>query len=161
MNKVGKILGWGALGAALTYLWIALTSQGIGALTSFVNPFTGDRIYTMLGYFIMVCIITPLWEEAAWRYAPIELAKELEIKLNLNVLLPFVVLSSAIFGWVHGPTIQTMIQQGAGGLILSWIYIKSGYRYWASVLAHFLWNSLAMFVIPALPIIIDKISKIW
>jgi len=121
----------------------------------------------------LTCIFAPLWEELAFRYVPLGMAKSLEIMLvrdlshkvrrnrgveydhehghlygNLKgtgFILPVILLSSVVFGQAHGHTINIMIQ-GVGGIVFSWLMLKSGY--WSAVVAHSMWNFMLMFGMP-------------
>ncbi|MHB9019654.1 MAG: CPBP family intramembrane glutamic endopeptidase [Minisyncoccota bacterium] len=126
----------------------------------------------IMGFFL-ACVFAPLWEELAFRYVPLEMAKSLEVMLvrgfshkvrrdrgvefdhehghlygNLKgtgFILPTILLSSVIFGQAHGSTINIMVQ-GVGGIVFSWLMIKGGY--WSSVIAHSMWNFMLMIGMP-------------
>jgi membrane protease YdiL (CAAX protease family) len=93
------------------------------------------------GIFFLACIFAPLWEEAVFRYFPIRWAYSMG-----NMLTPMLVMSSMIFGLMHG-SILNILFQGVGGLIISWVYLKNG-SYWWAVLSHALWNIMIIFAIP-------------
>jgi len=125
--------------------------------------------------FFLACIFAPLWEELAYRYVPLGLAKSLEIILvrgfsheirrNLGVeydysrghlfgslkgtgfVLFAMLLSSIVFGLNHGSVINIMFQ-GVSGFIFAWLMIKSGY--WSAVIAHSMWNFMLMFGMPVI-----------
>ena len=84
---------------------------------------------------ISVILITPLWEEALYRYGPITIAKHFGEKL----VFPVVVMSSLLFGWSHNLGVQGIIFQGVFGFVLSNAYID-GKGYQTSVTLHSLWN---------------------
>lgn len=109
----------------------------------FLKPYD---IYTSgaAASFFFGCILAPLWEEAAFRFAPITLAKH----FGKDVMVPVIVISSVLFGWGHGSGPTSILIQGVGGVILSWLYIKNNYSYISSVTSHFLWNFNLMFFIP-------------
>lgn len=90
-----------------------------------------DNVYM----FFTSCVIAPIWEEAAFRFGPLEV-----IRGNDKFLLPVVVMSSVLFGWLHGGPSHIMIQ-GVFGVIFCWLYIKNGYSYVSSVILHSLWNT--------------------
>lgn len=79
-------------------------------------------------------IFAPIWEELAFRYAPIELAKVIGEK----ALLPTIVGMSCFFGWIHYSNPESVLLQGVIGFILSIVYIKNGY--WWGVLLHAMYN---------------------
>lgn len=97
----------------------------------------------------MACIWAPLWEEAAFRYAPIKFAKA----FNPNTVWPTVLMSSAIFGWLHGGRPEGVMIQGVLGLIFSFTYLKTG-SIWCSIILHCLYNSFLTF----LPLIIQTLT---
>lgn len=86
----------------------------------------------------MSCIWAPLWEETIFRYAPLQLIRGSQIDP-----VPVVLLSSALFGWLHGGAGNVMIQ-GVYGLIFSWVYIKNEYSLVSSMTLHSLWNASVM-----------------
>lgn len=141
------------------------------AVSSMAIPVgTGKLVFIMLFF---SCIFAPLWEELAFRYVPLKLAKALEIMLvktlphkirrNLGVeydherghlygnlkgtgfILPTILLSSVVFGQAHGSTVNIMIQ-GVGGVVFSWLMLKGGY--WPAVIAHSMWNFMLAFGMP-------------
>ena len=106
--------------------------------------------------FFLSCVLAPLWEEAAFRYGPLGVARALEAAATQKTsgylpkticLLPMIILSSVVFGLVHGTVINIMFQ-GVGGLLMAWVMIKSGY--WSAVITHSLWNFMVMFGIPVI-----------
>ena len=104
------------------------------------NPFGETPSF---GYmFFMGCIWAPIWEEAAFRLAPITIAKY----FGKEFIPPVVIISSVLFGWGHGNGPTSLLIQGVSGLILSGLYIKNNYSYLSSVTAHFIWNLLTIFV---------------
>ena len=62
-----------------------------------------------------------------------------------SFILPVMILTSIIFGIIHGNVINIMYQ-GVGGFIFAWLMIKGGY--WPAVMAHFMWNFMLMFGMP-------------
>ena len=143
------------------------------AIYSMLIPVGASKIIFVLFFFS--CIFAPLWEELAYRYAPLELARGMEIMLvktfphkirrergveydnerdclygNLRgtgFILPVILLSSVVFGQAHGNTINIMVQ-GVGGVVFSWLMLKCGY--WPAVIAHSMWNFMLMFGMPML-----------
>lgn len=96
--------------------------------------------------FFFAVIFAPLWEELAFRVAPIRLMKILGGKKTLPYVI---VLSSIIFGIGHGG-VENIIIQGISGLFLAGVYIKNGYSYWSSVAVHAMWNFMLMYGLPIL-----------
>lgn len=93
-----------------------------------------SKLYT----FIAVCIAAPLWEELAFRHAPLQMVK------NTGNVLWVIIITSAIFGYIH-PGSNSVLFQGVYGLIFAWVYIRNNYCYWSSTFLHFLWNVTMMF----------------
>lgn len=91
--------------------------------------------------FFMTCIYAGVVEEFVFRVAPIGLVKD-----KPQLLLPVVILSSALFGWLHNGAISLPVQ-GVFGFILACVYIKNSYSYWSVVLLHCMWNSYVMFIL--------------
>jgi hypothetical protein len=92
--------------------------------------------YELLSY----GMITPLWEEALYRYGPLEVAAY----LGKGLILPTAVMSSMLFGWGHGEGEMSILYQGVFGLFLCWIYVKNGMSYLSSVTLHGVWNILCL-----------------
>lgn len=88
------------------------------------------------GYFNLVSalILAPLIEELIFRVAPIGLVKD-----RPDLILPTIILSSALFGYLHNGAMSWMVQ-GVFGFVLSLIYLKNNRSYWSVVFLHFLWN---------------------
>lgn len=150
----GKIRNIGFV-FALNLIWLSI----IAAFLNYINP---SELYsyvnsvkistslspTVIGMFFFMCIWAPIWEEAAFRYAPITIAKN----FGSQFLIPVIIISSVLFGWGHGHGPLSLLIQGIMGFIFSLLYIKNNFSYWSSVTAHFLWNfSLAVI----LPIIVS------
>lgn len=101
---------------------------------------------TPASLFFFACILAPLWEEAAFRYAPITIAKN----FGEQYLLPVIVISSVLFGWGHGYGPISLMIQGVAGFLFSLLYIKNNYSYVSTVVSHFLWNLTIIFLVPIL-----------
>lgn len=115
-----------------------------------------------LAMFFFACVLAPLWEEAAFRYAPLKIANSWESVSSCQLfgslqrtscLFPMMVLSSIVFGLAHGGVINIMFQ-GVTGVLLAWVMVKSGYPY--AVIAHALWNFMLMF---GMPVLINTIGR--
>lgn len=92
----------------------------------------------MLGDIMNTCIVSPLWEEAVYRYAPIEICKI----LNEKLIVPVVIYVSFLFGFGHDGTIENIYYQGVFGLMLSAVYLRVKHPYLTVFFLHFLWNFL-------------------
>lgn len=115
------------VGFTILLIWATISINGMDWISS-ISPSVNNLFWVVL--------IAPVWEEAAFRYAPITIA----MLFNKKLVLPVVIISSAIFGWGHGHGAYSVMLQGVGGLIYAWIYIRNGYSYWSSVTAHSMWN---------------------
>lgn len=143
IEKLKYIFG----GFTVIILWIAFVCFGMRYCVTW-TMFGAHE--TAIGSFFFACILAPLWEEAAYRHAPLQLAKKFGKAHGKNYIIPVVILSSALFGWGHDEGPLSILKQGAGGMVLSYVYIKTGYNYWCSVATHFLWNFSLMYVFPIL-----------
>lgn len=138
-DKILNILA----GYGLMVVWVAvigifkgLYNANISTLSDLFQSqfspfFKQPSIWFMI---FMSCIWAPLWEEAVFRYAPLQLIRSSQIDP-----VPVVLLSSALFGWLHGGAGNVMIQ-GVYGLIFSWVYIKNDYSIVSSMILHSMWN---------------------
>lgn len=94
--------------------------------------------FPKLGEVVNTCIISPLWEEVVYRYAPIEICKI----LNEKLILPVVLAVSFLFGFGHEGDISNIYYQGVFGLALSYVYLNVKHPFTAVFLLHFTWNFL-------------------
>ena len=94
--------------------------------------------------FFMACVFAPITEEVIFRVGPIQLVKD-----HPKLVLPTIILSSALFGWLHYGAASWPIQ-GVLGFILSIVYIKNGRSYWSAVALHAMWNGYVMIVLEKL-----------
>lgn len=95
--------------------------------------------------FFSFCVLAPIWEEALFRYAPIEFVRRTTTAEKFKELqMPLVILISIVFGWMHG-SVQNIWIQGVSGLGLGWVYIKNDFSYKSSVILHSLWNFMIAF----------------
>ena len=92
--------------------------------------------------FFFSCIAAPAWEEMAFRWLPITIAKGFHKKF----IFPIVILSSLIFGWGHGFGPVSLLIQGVMGFILSCLYLKNG-NIWSSMALHSMWNMFCFFIL--------------
>lgn len=135
-------------GFILTLVYIL----GISHLLDYLNPPAPSNVPTFfidptqppIAYlFFMTVIVAPLWEELAFRHGPGLIVKA----LGPDVMLPVMLISSAIFGWGHGQGAESILRQGVMGFIFFSVYIKNGYSYWSSVLLHASWNAFVFFLV--------------
>ena len=77
-------------------------------------------------------VLSPLMEEAIFRVAPMQLVKD-----TPKLVFPTIILSSALFGYLHYGAASWPIQ-GVFGVVLCYTYLKT--NYWSVVLLHFMWN---------------------
>ncbi len=134
-----------ALVTLTTLLWIAAV---VKVLPFLIQASMFGMTYTPLGMFVFVCLIAPLWEEAAFRHAPLQIARSFKEKMRMDITVPIVILSSIIFGLGHGQGVISLLIQGVGGVLLSLAYIWGNYNYWTSVMCHFMWNFSLLYLFP-------------
>lgn len=96
---------------------------------------------TPLYLFVTACLIAPITEELVFRWSPLTVVKRYPV-----LTWPVIVISSWVFGWMHGGPTHVLIQ-GVFGVVFSVVYIRNGYCYWSSVFTHFLWNTTVIFFI--------------
>lgn len=106
--------------------------------------------YTALGVFVFTCLIAPMWEELIYRWLPLMLTRKIHRHTGHDYTIYAILLSSAVFGIGHNNGIYSILLQGVGGVILSYLFILNGYRYWYNVLAHALWNASILYLFPVL-----------
>ncbi len=128
------------IGAAYTFcvIWVFLVSLlwkklGIFPPINYPPSVTFDLIFFGL-------IFAPIVEEIVFR-VPLKIVK----KLDPDFMIPMIIISSAVFGWLHGGIIKLPIQ-GVIGAAIAWVYIRNGYCYWSAVTTHFLWNFSCYFI---------------
>ena len=135
-----------ALVTMTTILWIFGVMKVLPYLINFT--FFGAQ-YTALGVFVFSCLLAPLWEEAAFRHAPLQIAKTFKGRLQMDFTVPIIIISSVIFGLGHGHGVISLIVQGVGGVFLSLAYLWGNYSYWTSVMCHFMWNFSLLYLFPS------------
>lgn len=120
--------------------------------------FIASVVLVNLGYYITVwmepenywpilvytCIFSPIWEEAVFRWAPIEIFRRTGILEKTT--WPLIILTSVLFAYIHEGQSSILIQ-GIFGLILSVVYlqINSRYSYMYVVSLHSIWNLCIFF----------------
>ena len=112
----------------------------LGLLGAVLWAYGVDAVYFFVGQegakydLIMDCVVSPVWETAAYIYAPLTIAK----KLGDDYVVPVAVFSSFMFGWGHGEVVDGVLLQGVLGLIFSWVFLNAGFG--ASLVVHILYN---------------------
>ena len=83
----------------------------LGLLGAVLWAYGVDAIYFFVGQegvkydLIMDCVVSPVWETAAYVYAPLTIAK----KLGDDYVVPVAVFSSFMFGWGHGEVVDGVL----------------------------------------------------
>ena len=108
--------------------------QGVAAYS--MVEFERD-VFTVRGA-ISDCIITPIWEEAFFRYAPLTIIAAFSDKVRKPITLPIIILISVYFAEQHGAYIENILIQGVLSMLLSYIMLKKGF--WYAVAIHALYN---------------------
>lgn len=134
-------------GKLLTFFIAFISCLGMAVLFDFSIKLMGypypeyadEVVETPLHNIFYTLIFAPLWEELAYRYGPIEVAK----KLGKETLLPIIAMSSCIFGWGHYNNPESVFLQGSIGFILSVVYIRNGLLW--SMALHSLYNIMMSF----------------
>lgn len=121
----------------MTFITWLLPTLYNGRVAQFSEP---SKYYT----FFMCCIVAPIWEELAFRVAPLKLAK----KFGEDTFVPIIIISSVLFGWGHGYGAESLLMQGVMGLVFSYVYLKNGFSAWSSMTLHALWNFMVIFGLP-------------
>lgn len=109
--------------------------------------FTYMGIMDTIGYqaaWVWPLILSPVIEELVFRVGPIGLVKD-----SPKLILPTIILSSALFGYLHQGAISWPVQ-GVFGFLLSVVYIKNNRSYWSIVLLHAMWNTYVTFILEKL-----------
>lgn len=127
-EKIAVILA----GFGLCYIWCNL-------IVLFFKTIGLEGEY-LIESFIMSVIVAPLWEELLFRRGVVYLT----LKLDVFYRLPIIIVSSVVFGWLHGSVINVFFQ-GVIGFIIAVVYVKNNYCYWSAVSLHALWN-LMLFI---------------
>lgn len=131
--KVRSIL----LALAFSALWTVTVGTIMADITG--TPIDHSLPDNAVLYLIFACLITPLWEEAVYRYAPLELGRGLGVQNKL----PIIVLSCFFFAISHGQGYMFLMIHGVLGAVFSWVYLKSGYA--SAVITHSCWNFIVGF----------------
>jgi len=118
-----------AFGFLIILLWATVFSAVWGLMSQ------QGFYYSPGKEFFLSCLWAPVWEEAVFRWAPLEIGK----KLGKEFIMPVIIISSAIFGWAHGMGPVSLLVQGMMGMVKSWVYLKNN-SYVSVVILHALWN---------------------
>lgn len=138
-----KFLKTVILGLLVSISWMLLASLVMNLLGSEDVVILNDSVpmvYEPLAYSTFFsCFFAPLWEEAAFRYAPIKIAQN----AGNQYVIPVIIISSCTFGWGHGDCIEGVFLQGGLGFIFSFVYLQSGFL--ASFTVHAIYNIVVTF----------------
>ncbi|MDP2696355.1 MAG: CPBP family intramembrane metalloprotease [bacterium] len=123
-------------------------------------------------FFLMSCVVAPLWEEYIFRRWPLSFMETyIEDQATRRWLAHFynndfkepdqatfdaeseairrrrilatAIAASIIFGILHGSIFNILIQ-GASGLVACWLYYRNDRCYWSVVISHGLWNFMVI-----------------
>lgn len=127
------------LGTAITmtlYSYLFKTTDGV-----WEDQFYFPKKYSnpWVQNFFFMCISAPLIEEFLFRKFPMNILLSLSKKRREEFIVPVILFTSIIFGWLHGSVEHVWIQ-GWFGFVAACLYVKNGYSYMSSVTLHFLWN---------------------
>lgn len=100
--------------------------------------------HTIILILITAIVLAPIIEESLFRLLPIGIVFLIWGKENKFILWPVIIISSVIFGWVHGSW-QNILIQGSVGIVFSMAFLKGGYI--SAVVAHAVYNFIAVAVV--------------
>ncbi|PIR66980.1 MAG: hypothetical protein COU51_01015 [Parcubacteria group bacterium CG10_big_fil_rev_8_21_14_0_10_36_14] len=106
---------------------------------------------SLVAYIFFACILAPVWEELAFRWYWFskklrnrdedEILKPSVIKrLGRKPIYPIIIITSLVFGVVHGGAINILLQ-GFGGFVLSYVYLRNGRSLASGMILHSLFNA--------------------
>lgn len=121
-------------------VWITFISKFIQWITQ--ETWEHSSVYNIPAYLFFTCMCAPIFEELMFRHVPLRAAKLFN---NQEVTTLTVIMSSLIFGWLHGHGWISVLMQGTIGLGLCYTYLKNNYCYWSSVITHALYNLVCLF----------------
>ena len=107
----------------------------------FEDEFKDWRIATPLLFNLLIA--SPMVEEVLFRLLPIGIVSRIWGKENKIVLWSVIIISSVIFGLIHGSW-RNIFLQGSVGIVLSMAFLKGGYL--SSFIAHSYCNFLVTMV---------------
>lgn len=131
------------------YLIVFLWMEFVGHLLHWLYPPPPDSAFSQffaptkppLRYEIFLTVIwAPFWEEIFNRHAYGLIVKQ----IGSQFLLPAMIISSFIFGWLHDNGQLSILRQGVMGMVFFYVYAKNGYSWRSSWAVHFLWNATCM-----------------
>lgn len=137
------------IGLAVLYCLIAVSASlflleeyyGVPDLVLYPNYVAGWK--ELVG----ACVLAPVTEEIFFRWAPFQFirgSKDFE-----KYKWPLIVVTSFIFGFIHGNIINVYIQ-GVLGIFFAWVYLKNNFSLISSITAHAIWNFLILWLLPKL-----------
>lgn len=124
-----------------TVLWAIGVDKFLKWFNCLDNPY--------LTYIFYSVICAPIFEEIMFRHGPLYAVKEFtdqNTAKGLNLTTLTVLVSSIIFGLMHGRGTDSILIQGFAGLGFAIVYLRNGYSYWSAVLAHALYNAAWMII---------------
>lgn len=127
-QKVANVV----VGFGVSYLWVVLLSLLFKSLGVYSSVGAPANLAVM---FLMSVVIAPIWEEAVFRVSLVGLTEHLPSQF----LMPIMIASSCLFGWLHGGVMNVFFQ-GIVGFVIACVYVKNGYCYKSAVAVHALYN---------------------
>lgn len=130
-----------------TFFMLLIVGTSSWALTSFMHQHTTEAAVVLLrslrtpgqviAFISIAVLFAPMVEEFAFRVFLFNaISRHTSTKIGA-------ILSSLIFGYVHGTDITVALPLAFGGLALARVYIKTG-CYWASVITHACFNAVSV-----------------
>lgn len=101
----------------------------------------------VISFLFFSCILAPLVEEFMFRHFPLQTLKLIPFpneSSRTKAIMLVVLMSSLIFGLMHGNGWDSVLIQGVTGLGFSYVYLKNNYSYWSSVITHSLYNLMCL-----------------
>jgi membrane protease YdiL (CAAX protease family) len=135
-EKISTII----LGYGIAYLWTIVIRLFLGTVETITLTEMIYKPSSLISGFIMACIVAPLWEEFVFRVGIVSITKYLPSVF----LIPIIIMSSALFGWLHGSPMNVLFQ-GVIGRVIAGVYVKNGYCWKSAVALHSIWNT-ALFI---------------
>jgi len=128
----------GLVGQSLVPNALPYFSASIWLLNEFgVSKFFAEHTPLLLFF---VLFFAPVVEEAIFRMLPLTIVKNSRPDVVRAVVI---VVCGIAFGWAHGSPLNVFIQ-GAGGMILGWLYLKNSRNqltsYLSCVIVHAMYN---------------------
>lgn len=140
-TDIAKVL----LATFFIFIWVTGVNDIIRPLL--VQPTLFGEYFTTIGTFIIVCVITPLWEELYYRAIPFMINKKVNEFTGQDFTLITMLLTSLVFALAHSQNgIFAILMQGIAGFVLSCVYITTKRPYLSCVLVHALWNTAVLYL---------------